>query len=156
MVNRLLVVGALALVSSANAATEEPIAWDSERVTALVESLHRGVHGLRDEIRSTSRTIGSTQSQAHFRLLDNLRLIERETRYLHNLLESGAGRDETRPVYARIGVLRRDCEEEMERLYLRSPALERIRRARDLVREIDPYYGVDSNVGEHERVLERH
>ncbi len=134
---------------------EEAIEWDRERVTALAGELHEAVKGLRDELRSQTRDIGTMHASAYYRLLDNLRLIERETRYLHRALGSGASREETLPTYARITLLRRDCAEEMRRQPLEAPALERIARAQATVREMDPYYGFDPGRPDHERVLRR-
>lgn len=143
----------LALLLPFVAGAEEPIEWDQARVTALAGQLHEGVKGLRDEIRSQPRDIGTMHAWAHYRLLDDLRLIDRESRYLHQALESGASREETLPTYARIAVLRRDCAEEMRRQDLQAPALERIGEARSVVEQMDPYYGFDPRRPDHERVL---
>ena len=145
----------LALLLPLAAAAEETAEWDQARVTALAGELHEGVKGLRDEIRSQTRDIGTMQASAYYRLLDNLRLIERESRYLHRALESGASREETLPAYARIAMLRRDCAEEMRRQFLVATALERIARARSIVKQMDPYYGFDPKRPDHERVLRR-
>lgn len=145
----------LALLLPLVAGAEEPVEWDQARVTALAGQLHDGVKGLRKEIRSQSRDIGTMHAWAYYRLLDDLRLIDRESRYLHQALESGASRDETLPTYARIAALRRDCAEEMRRQPLQGPALDRIERARSIVEEMDPYYGFDPKRPDHERVLQR-
>lgn len=141
----------LPLVSTA----EEPANWDQARVTMLAGQLHEGVKGLRDEIRSQSRDIGTMQAWAYYRLLDNLRLIDRESRSLHQALESGASREETLPSYARIAMLRRDCAEEMRKQILWQPMLERLAAARTIVKQMDPYYGFDPEREDHERVLSR-
>lgn len=135
------------------ATAAQPVQWNRARVTTLAGQLHEGVKGLRDEIRSQSRDIGTMHAWACYRLLDNLRLVERETGYLHQALESGASREETLPTYARIAVLRRDCAEEMRRQPLQGPALDRVERARSVVEEMDPYYGFDPKRPDHERVL---
>lgn len=137
------------------AAATEPVPWDQARVTTLAAQLHEGVKGLREEIRSQARDIGTMHAWAYYRLLDNLRLIDRESRYLHQALEAGASREETLPTYARIAVLRRDCAEEMRRQPLQGTALDRVERARSIVEEMDPYYGFDPERPDHERVLER-
>lgn len=146
---------ALGLLFALVAAAEQPVQWDQARVAALAGQLHEGVKGLREEIRGQSRDIGSMHAWAYYRLLDNLRLIDRESRYLHQALEAGASREETLPTYARIAVLRRDCAEEMRRQPLQAPALERIERARSVVEQMDPYFGFDPKRPDHERVLQR-
>lgn len=147
------VVLGLLLAPAASAVDEAD--WDQERVATLAAELHESVKGLRDEIRSVPRDIGTMKAWAYHRLMDELRLIERETHYLHNALESGRGREETKPTYARIAVLRRDCAEEMRKLFLGTPALERLARAQAIVEQMDPYYGFDPERADHERVLER-
>ena len=151
-----LCVCVLGLLLPLAAAAEDPTAeWDQARVTVLAGKLHEGVKGLREEIRSQSRDIGTMHAWAYYRLLDDLRLIDRESRYLHRALESGASREETLPTYARIAVLRRDCAEEMRRQPLQGPALERVERARSIVEKMDSYYGFDPERPDHERVLRR-
>lgn len=141
----------IALPLSSAAQAEAP--WNQTRITELAAQLHDGVRGLREETRSIRRDSATMQAAAYFRLLDNLRLIERETRYLHKTLESGGDRDTTRPIYARIAMLRRDCAEEMERMYVGSPSLQKISRARSIVKEMDPFYGFDPDRADHDRVL---
>ena len=145
----------IGLLMSLPAVAEESAEWDQATVTKLAGELHAGVKGLRDEVRSSKQDIGTLQASAHYRLLDNLRLIERETRYLHQALESGKTREETLAAYARIGVLRRDCAEEMRRLFIGADARERIVVAQSIVKQMDPYYGFDPSAPDHERVLRR-
>lgn len=145
----------LALLLPLAAGAEELVEWDQVTVTTLAGQLHEGVKGLREEVRSQSPDIGTMHAWAHYRLMDALRLLDRETRYLHQALESGASREETLPAYARIAVLRRDCAEEMRRQPLPAPALERVQRARSTIEQMDPYYGLDPKRPDHERVLRR-
>lgn len=144
----------LGFVLPLGSAAETSKTWDQKQVTELAAQLHEGVKGLRAEIRGTPQDLGTGKAAAYYRLTDNLRLIERETRYLHNSLESGAQRDESLPTYRRIVTLRRDCAEEMERLYLGTPALKRIFGARAIVAQMNPFYGMAEDHGDHERVLE--
>ena len=142
-------------VAAAEDAAHKGAAWDQARVTLLAAELHEGVRGLRDGLRSQPQDVGTMHAWAYYRLLDNLRLIERESRHLHRVLESGASREETLPTYARIAMLRRTCAEEMQRQPLLAPALERVARARSIVEQMDPYYGFDPKRPDHERVLRR-
>ncbi len=137
------------------AAAGETLEWDQARVTALAGELHDSVKDLRSEMRSQPRDIGSMRASAYYRLLDNLRLIGRESRYLHEALKSGASREETLPSYTRIARLRRDCAEEMRRQFLGTVALERIDRAQSTVKQMDAYCGLESKRSDHESVLDR-
>ena len=144
----------IGLVLSSLAYSDE-LDWDQSRVTALAKELDEGLSGLRDEMRSVSQDLGSGRAAAYYRLLDNLRVLERETRHLHRSLESGAPRIVTLPTYRRITMLRRDCAEEMERQFLSKTALERISRARTIIEKLNPYYGFEVDHTDHERVLDR-
>lgn len=138
------------------AASAEDATWDQARVTSLAAALHEKVDGMRDELRGAGRpSIASLDAWAYHRLVDNLRLIEQETQYLHLALASGAGRDETRPAYARIAMLRRTCDEEMRKQGLGQSMLERIAESRAIIKQMDPYYGFDPEREDHERVLSR-
>lgn len=137
------------------AAATDAREWDQTKVTALAAQLQQGVNGLRSEIRSVDTHVMSTQSLALFRLRDNLRVIEGETRHLHTELENGMGRDETLHAFERILRLRRDCAEEMRRLSMAQKTLDRIDGARVVVREMSPYYGLDPDDSDHAKVLER-
>lgn len=151
--NSLIVAASLL---TATAAFAQDAAWDQARVTSLAAALHEKVDGMRDELRKAGGgSIASLDAWAYHRLVDNLRLIERETQYLHLALASGEGRDETRPAYARIAMLRRTCDEEMRKQGLWQPMLERLAAARAIVKQMDPYYGFDPEREDHERVLSR-
>jgi cytochrome c556 len=150
-----IVAASVASLLLATGARAEETPWDQERVAALAAALHESVKGMRDELRAVRPTIASMDAWAYHRLVDDLRLIERETQYLHQALASGEGRDETRPAYARLATLRRSCDEEMRRQALRRPMLERIAAARAIVKQMDPYYGFDPERDDHERVLQR-
>ncbi|MCZ7618934.1 MAG: hypothetical protein M5U32_11735 [Myxococcota bacterium] len=149
-----LIVAASLLI--ATAALAQDAAWDQGRVTSLAAALHEKVDGMRDELRRVGGPhIASLDAWGHYRLVDDLRLIERETQYLHLALASGEGRDETRPAYARIAMLRRSCDEEMRKQGLGQAMLERITSARAIVKQMDPYFGFDPDRDDHERVLSR-
>lgn len=141
------------LVPVAAPAQQEAKEWDRARVAALTGELHETVAGLKAETQSRTRDVGTMQAAAYYRLLDNLRLLDRETRHIHGALEAGASREETLPTYARIAMLRRDCAEEMRRQLLAAPVRERLEDARSIVKEMDPYYGFDPERPDHERVL---
>lgn len=129
--------------------------WDQQRMTSLAAQLLEGIKGIRSELRSVSRGIGSMKAWTYYRLLDDLRLIESEAEHLYAALAAGETRDETRPAFVRIAMLRRSCAEEMQKQFLGSPVLDRVSRARAIVQEMNPYYGFDRDDDDHARVLER-
>ncbi len=83
----------------------QPAKWNQERVTAIAVELASAVDGLREAVRASpvGRTLGSGQENAMLRLTDRLRLLKNESRHLANELKAGSGREETRPVYERVG-----------------------------------------------------
>jgi len=129
--------------------------WDQAKMTSLAADLHATVKDLRQEVGSVRPHIASLAAWSQYRLRDDLRLIASEAGYLHQTLASGATRDETRPAFARLAGLRRDCAEEMRKLYLGEPVLEKVERAGTIVREMAPVYGFDPDQDEHRWILER-
>jgi hypothetical protein len=139
---------------SLSSAQDQP-QWDQERLTRLAAQLHETVKDLRQEVGSQRPHIASLDASGHYRLRDDLRLIASETSHLHQALASGATRDETRPAFSRLASLRRDCADEMRKLYLGEPVLEKVKQAGSIVREMAPYYGFDPSGDEHQWILER-
>lgn len=139
---------------SLGSAQDEP-QWDQERLTRLAAQLHETVKDLRHEVGSVRPHIASLDASGHHRLRDDLRLIGSEASHLHQALASGATRDETRPAFSRLASLRRDCADEMSKLYLGEPILEKVKQAGSIVREMAPYYGFDPSRDEHQWILER-
>ena len=57
-------------------------------------------------------------------------------------LHEGAGRDETLPVFQRIGELRLRAAEDARRINLLQPVQDRIEAARNVLEKLEPYYAV--------------
>jgi hypothetical protein len=116
-------------------------AWDQQKVTQIAGQLAEAVSGVYDEFRKQPPVdISSMQSESRFRLQDELRLLEGETRELARQLKSGEGLDATRPIYNRIGVLARDAREEGRKELVAKPVQERVDRAEQLWAQLTPYY----------------
>jgi hypothetical protein len=121
----------------------EPRTWDLAEVAALADELYEAVKDLRDSARRASDPgIASGQARSTHRLLDTLRLIRNESKHLASRLNEGAGRDETLPVFRRIGQLRLQAAEDARRLMLLQPVLDRIEAARSVLEKLEPYYAV--------------
>jgi hypothetical protein len=119
----------------------EPRAWDQAEAAALADQLYEAVKDLRDSVRKASDpSIASGQARATHRLSDTLRLIRNESKHLAARLAEGAGRDETFPVFRRIGQLRLQAAEDARRIMLVQPVLERIDAARSVLEKLEPYY----------------
>lgn len=155
LLSRVLVLAVLTLGFSARALADHheagdavpeaaPAAheWDQAKVTAIAETLANDVRGLRNSARSQPPdNLASGQSRARMRLLDELRLIERETRSLHSELAKGEGRDTTRPIFRRIDELRRSAAEDARRMFLPKATLDQIQASRGALEELRVFYG---------------
>jgi len=116
-------------------------AWDQQKVTQIANQLAEAVSGVYEEFRRQPPVdISSMQSESRFRLQDELRLLEGETRELARQLKAGEGLDATRPIYDRIGVLARDAREEGRRELVTKAVQERVDRAEGLWAQLTPYY----------------
>jgi len=140
---RLRVAGVAAAVLALTA-TPTPAAhqaWDQEKVTQIAGQLADAVSGVYEELRMQPPVDTSPmQSHARYRLMDELRLLEGETRELARQLKSGEGLDATQPIYDRIGVLARDAREEGRRQLVSKPVQERVDHAEELWAQLTPYY----------------
>jgi len=134
-----LAAAALALTPTPILAAQQP--WDQQKVTQIASELAEAVSGVRDEFRKQPPpTIASLHSNAHYRLQDELRLLESETRELMRQLKSGEGLDATQPIYDRIGSLARDARENGRKQLVAEPVQKRIDRAEELWAQLTPYY----------------
>ena len=116
-------------------------AWDQQEVTKLAGQLAEAVSGVYEEFRKQPEVdISTMQSRSRYRLQDELRLLEGETRELARQLKSGEGRDATQPIYDRVGSLARDAREEGRRQLIAKPVQERVDRAEELWAQLTPYY----------------
>ena len=135
----LLVVG-LAL-ATLPAASESHTAWDQERVTKLAVELAVTVRGLRNEVRRSIRDDrATTQVNRRHRLMDHLRVLQNETRFLAAELEAGQGFAETLPSAQRIDRLIDRAVRDGRRLFLPKPVLQKVDRANELMEELRPFY----------------
>ena len=116
-------------------------AWDQQKVTQIASQLAEAVSGVYNEFRKQPEsTIASMQASARYRLQDELRLLESETRELARQLKSGEGLDATQPIYDRIGVTARDARENARRQLTVESIQKRVDRAEELWAQLTPYY----------------
>jgi len=120
-------------------AAQQP--WDQQKVTEIASQLADAVSGVYEEFRmQPEASIASMQASARYRLQDELRLLENETRELARQLKSGEGLDATQPIYERIGVVARDARENARKQLTVEPIQKRVDRAEELWAQLTPYY----------------
>ncbi len=142
-------VAALVALTAAPASSQVAT-WNQERVTAMAVELSVAVSKLRESVRRepTSGNVASLQSHARMVLLDTLRLLRNESRFLANELQAGAGYAETAPTALRIGVLARDAAEQARRMFMPEPIMDKITAAGSIWQRMQPYYDPDWNKGD--------
>jgi hypothetical protein len=138
---RAFAIGLALVLAAPTVSAAEDEKWDQQQVAALAKQLASAVDGLRDSFRQ-SQTAGTqpTQQKVRFQVLDELRMLEMETRHLALSLEKGAGRDETAPAFRRIEEIRKDLADDARRAYIEAPTQQRIDAARGIWRQLEPYY----------------
>src|SRR5262245_43483570 len=101
----------LALASDARAELQK---WDQARVTELAKQLDAATSALSQSFRrQPTPTLGAPHRQRFFRLQQEVRLLDREARFMSRALQRGADRDEAQPSFdSKIG--RASCRERGE------------------------------------------
>ena len=134
-----IVIAVFALLPVDARAVQQP--WDQQKVTHIVSDLAQAVSGILDEFnKQPSATIASMQTNARYRLRDDLRLLESETHVLYSMLELGKDRDATLPIYERIGSLAQDARENARKQSATEAIQKRVERAEALWAQLTPYY----------------
>ena len=115
-------------------------AWDHTRVTELAVQLAVTMRDLRGEVRRG--TTGDRGQAPHSRnvLLDQLRVLERETRFLAAELEAGQGFAETLPVAQRIDRIVDRAAVNARRMMIPEPVQKRVDEANDLLEKLRSFY----------------
>ena len=137
----LLLVAGMQLPHPATGEDTSSAAWDQERVTELAVELAVTTRGLRREVRrSIPSDRGRTQAHRRHRLLDHLRVLQRETRFLAAELEAGEGFAETLPIAQRIDMLVDRSVVDGRRLFIPKPVQQKIDKANDLLEDLRSFY----------------
>jgi hypothetical protein len=138
-------LGSLAIAGFlfAPSARGELAAWDEAKVTALAKELETATHVLYETyIEKHTPDAGTMQSQAYYRLKQEVRLLRVEAGWLAESLEKGAGRDETLPVYDHMMQLVRAARLDAGRVVVHDVG-ERAAVVRGVLNQLGPYYDPD-------------
>lgn len=123
-------------------AEPQPRAWDQARVAELAGKLAKNSEELRNAVRqqAVGETIGSGQSRATEKVMDQLRGLRTDCNRLQKDVEGGKGRDDTLQAFKRIDERRRKVAEELRRMFLTQENLDRVKEGRSLLEELRLYY----------------
>lgn len=124
------------------AALAAPLEWEQEKVTRLANEFSESLGDVYGRARAVDPPLAGTTREAFFRALDDLRVLKNSARHLARRLLSGAGYDETLPVYRRVQSMRHSAVEEGRRSAGALPAdvLELVERAGVQLDQLSAYY----------------
>jgi hypothetical protein len=135
---------AITLLLSAPGSRAELAVWDQAQVTALAKELETAAHALYDTfIKKPPPSVGSMQSQAYYRLKQEVRVLRVEARELAASLEKGEGREQTLPIYDHLMQLVRIAREDAAKTFNTQDVGERAAAVRGMLNQLGPYYDPD-------------
>jgi hypothetical protein len=135
---------AIMLILSAPGSRAELAVWDQDEVTALANELETATHALHDTlIKRPPPTVGSMQSQAYYRLKQEVRVLRVEARELAASLEKGEGREQTLPIYDHLMQLVRIARDDAAKTFNTQDVGERAAAVRGVLNRLGPYYDPD-------------
>jgi hypothetical protein len=119
----------------------EPPAWDQARMIQLAGGLQKAAHDMRNSVRAQpEQGIASGQSYARNNMMDDLRVLEMESKRLKLDLENGKSRDHTYPVFRRLNEVRLNLAEEARRMFLPRSQLDTMKSARAMLEDMRFFY----------------
>jgi hypothetical protein len=114
--------------------------WNQGRVTKIAQDLADATDELRVALRAEPIPETPVTQRDHYELREEVRLLHNSAHHLADMLDSGAGRDETMPIVKRIGLLRREAEENGRRVDIQSSTFEKVTAVGGLLIQLAPYY----------------
>jgi hypothetical protein len=138
---------AMMLLLSARDARAELAAWDQAKATALSKELETATHALHDTfIQKPAPSVGSMQSQAYYRLKQEVRLLRVEARELAASLAKGERREQTLSIYDHLMQLVRIARDDAAKTFNTQDVAERAAVVRGVLNQLGPYYDPDFKV----------
>ena len=141
------VCAAVALLLLPAAGFADLAKWDQARVTQIAEELAAAMKDLRKEIRATPLSEDPTRQRARYEALEDLRIMTNSSKHLAAQLKEGKSRDQTFATWRRLGLLRREIEENARKSLIPDPIMEKILKAGELLIRLTPYYASEEEAG---------
>ena len=134
-------VGAiLALLLVGTAALAELAKWDQARVTQIAEEFQKAIKDLRKEIQAAPPVTNPARQRSLYVAQDDIRIMTNTATLLANKLKAGEGREETFAAWRRLGLLRREFEEDARKADIEDAIMAKILKAGELLIRLTPYY----------------
>ena len=128
----------LALASGARAELQK---WDQARVTELAKQLDAATSALSQSFRrQPPPTLGAPHRQRYFRLQQEVRLLDREARFMSRALQRGADRDEAQPSFDSMMETVRRAQDDARRTFTVAEMHERADAVRSVLNQLAPYF----------------
>jgi len=125
----------------ARAEAQKP--WDQSAVTKLAEELVPATEAVQAVLRAEPSNVGSGQSGAYYRLVQEVRRIRTEARQLEAELSAGKGHDETKPDFEFLIMTLKDAREEARKMFLSEQFQTKAAAARAILDQLAAYYDVE-------------
>jgi hypothetical protein len=140
----IFVLGASAALLAAPAARSADPAWDRAKVTQIAEQLAKACDQLYVEYLKTPNEgqVGTGDALDSDELGMKLRRLQEQTRGLAGRLAGGKGQAETKDMVKDVGELADDIRVLLAETFTEQPLIERVDAARDVWRQLLPYYGM--------------
>jgi hypothetical protein len=134
--------GVAGLLVAALALAEAP-AWDPERVAGVSGRLVAALDELLADPGLAAQQATAMQQREHEAAISSIRQLAKLTRDLKKRLDAGYQRDETRPFFDQIELLRGDIAAYARQSWLPESTRSKVEKARDLLESLAGYYDAD-------------
>jgi len=134
-----------ALLLAPLGAAADTKAWDQPTVAKLTADLAKACVAIYDEFyaeQGLNAKLGSGDAGDAYRLRQKLHRLEEESMGLAGALAAGRGKDATTTRVQDVGVLARDLQVLLARMFVEAPLQQRVSAARAIWVQILPYYGI--------------
>ena len=142
-VHAICLLAMILLLPAANARADLA-AWDQAKVTALGKELLNATNDLYETFRKQPQSsVATTQSQAYYRLKQNVRLLHLASHEFASSLEKGEGREQTQVIYENLMQVTRSARDDAGKVFVSHDISERAAAVRGVLNQLGPYYDPD-------------
>ena len=115
--------------------------WNQERVTKIAQNLAEAATKLKNSLNKENlATVPIASERIRYEMEEDVRLLANTARHLARALEGGKTREATAPIVKRLGLLRRDAEENGRKAQITDSVMEEIFAVGSLLIQLAPYY----------------
>lgn len=132
---------AVLLLALAPGARAELAAWDQAKVTELATQLETSINGLFDSLRrQPPPTAGNPTRAPYFRLMQEVRQLRNESRFMARALRDGSTQEELVPSWNSMMVTVRRAQDNARRIFAGTDVQQHADAARAALNQLAPYF----------------